>query len=152
MTEKKIELANKFLFELVYLTHHIENIAYEETKIGGGIFILTVIQSKEECIMKDIVENLNIGPSTATRQVDSLVKEGLIRRKVGEKDRRKVSISLTKEGRKVYERFKTHLLEVMSSSLKIYSEKEINNAMKVFHTIVETSEKNLKTIKLNKKN
>ena len=93
--------------------------------------------------MKDIVEILNLGASTATRQIDTLVKQGLIRREIAETDRRKVSLSLTEEGKEVYIRFKKHLLGVMSSSLKTYSEQQINHAIDIFRTIVEISEKNL---------
>ncbi|MHA1988271.1 MAG: MarR family transcriptional regulator, partial [Promethearchaeota archaeon] len=84
MTKQEEEIANRFLLELVNLTRHIENVSHEGTKIGGGIFILNIIDSRDRCIMKDIVESLNLGASTATRQVDSLVKQGLIRREIGE--------------------------------------------------------------------
>ncbi len=146
---EKEELANRFLLELIYFTHHIENISRESTNIGSGIFILNVIDSNQERFMKDIVETLNLGPSTATRQIDALVKQGLIKRKTAENDRRKVSLSLTEEGKKIYHRFKIHLIEVMSSSLQIFSEKQINQAIDVFHAIIETSEKILRLKEIN---
>jgi DNA-binding MarR family transcriptional regulator len=93
--------------------------------------------------MKDIVENLNLGASTATRQVDSLVRLRLIRRDVAKTDRRKVILTLTEEGKQVYKRFKNHVILVMSYSLKTYTKKEINLAIEVFHTIIEHSESNL---------
>ncbi|MFX1513234.1 MAG: MarR family winged helix-turn-helix transcriptional regulator [Promethearchaeota archaeon] len=143
MTKEEEELANRFLLELISFTRHVENVSHEGTKIGGGIFILNIIDSKEKCIMKDIVEILNLGASTATRQVDTLVKQGLVSREIAETDRRKVSLSLTDQGKELYLRFKKHLLGVMSNSLKIYSEQQINHAIDVFHIIVEISEKNL---------
>jgi DNA-binding MarR family transcriptional regulator len=143
LTEHEEEIANKFLLELISLTRHIENISHEDTKIGSGIFILNIIESKPESIMKDIVENLNLGASTATRQVDLLVKKGIIKRDVLETDRRKVILALTEEGKQIYQRFKNHLIHVMKRSLKEFSENEVNLAIDVFQTIVKNSESNL---------
>ena len=143
MVKPEEEIANIFLLELVSIVQHLANVTHEETRIGNGIFILNVIDSRPQCIMKDIVETLNLGASTATRQLDNLVREGLVRRKVAETDRRKVILTLTDNGKQVYKRFKSHLIQVMRSSLKTYSEEEISRAIQVFHTIVEHSENNL---------
>ena len=137
------EIANKFLAELLSLTRHLANVSNEDTKIGSGIFILTIIDSIDNCIMKNIVESLNLLASTATRQVDILVSKGFIKRSVAKTDRRKVILTLTENGKQVNERFKNHLNKVISSSLKIYSKEEIMLAIEVLHTIVENSESNL---------
>ena len=137
------EIANRFLSELLNLTRHIANVSNEDTKIGSGIFILSIIESVHNCIMKNIVEVLNLLASTATRQVDILVSKGLIKRSVAKTDRRKVILTLTENGKQVNERFKNHLNKVISSSLKTYSQEELMQAIDVLHTIVEISESNL---------
>lgn len=137
------EIANTFLLELVNLVHHIANVTHEEIQIGNGIFILNVIDSRQQCIMKDIVDTLNIGASTATRQLDTLVRQGLVRRNVAESDRRKVILSLTEAGNQVYRRFKKHLIGVMRNTIKDYSEIEIKNAIEILHRIIAYSESNL---------
>ena len=93
--------------------------------------------------MKNIVDSLNLLASTATRQVDTLVSQGLIKRDVAETDRRKVILTLTEKGKQANERLKIHLDKVISNSLKTYSKEEIMLAIEVFHTIVENSESNL---------
>ena len=143
LTNQTEEIANKFLVEVINLTRHTANVSHGDTNIGGGIFLINIIGSKDDCIMKDIVETLSLGASTATRQVDVLVNQGLVKRNVAETDRRKVILTLTEEGKQVYKRFKNHLMQVMSNSLKTYSEQEINHAIEVFQLIVEYSEKNL---------
>ena len=143
MNMSEEEIANKFLAELLSLTRHIANVSNEDVKIGSGIFILSIIDSIHNCIMKNIVETLNLLASTATRQVDILVSKGLIKRSVAKTDRRKVILTLTENGKQVNERFKNHLNKVISSSLKIYSKEEIMLAIEVLHTIVENSESNL---------
>ncbi|MFC1802761.1 MarR family winged helix-turn-helix transcriptional regulator [Thermoproteota archaeon] len=140
MTSHEVEFANKFLFLLLSLTRHIPNVSHEDIKIGSGVFILSIIDSRENCIMTNIVEDLNLGASTATRQVDTLVKLGLVGRGVSENDRRKVILSLTEKGNRVNNRFKNHLTQVMSSTLKAYSEEDIKKAIEVLNTIVDHSE------------
>jgi DNA-binding MarR family transcriptional regulator len=137
------DISNKFLSTLLKLSSHIENISDKNTKIGSGIFILSIIDSKKNCNMTDIVESLNLVPSTATRQVDSLVKLGMVRRDVGSTDRRKVILSLTKDGKRINNRFKRHLKKVMRNSLKKYSESEMRQAVIIIDRIIEYSEINL---------
>jgi len=143
MTMSEEEIANRFLAELLSLTRHIANVSNDDTKIGSGIFILSIIDSIHNCIMKNIVETLNLLASTATRQVDILVNQGFIKRDVAKNDRRKVILTLTEKGKQVNERLKNHLIKVISSSLKTYSKEEILLAIEVLHTIVENSESNL---------
>jgi DNA-binding MarR family transcriptional regulator len=137
------DISNKFLSTLLNLASHIENVSDENTKIGSGIFILSIINSKEKCNMTDIIKNLNLVPSTATRQVDTLVKLGMVRRDVSSIDRRKVILSLTKDGKRVNNRFKSHLIKVMRNSLMKYSESEMRQAVNILDKIIESSEKNL---------
>ncbi|MHA1985422.1 MAG: MarR family winged helix-turn-helix transcriptional regulator [Promethearchaeota archaeon] len=138
MHEEKI--ADSFFNELLNLMRHIANISNEDTKIGNRIFIISIIGSGHNCFMKSIVETLNMLPSTATRQVDTLVEQGLIRRDVSETDRRKVILALTEKGKEVNKRFREHLKRVMSNTLKTYPKEEILRAIEVFHMIVEKSD------------
>jgi len=143
LTLQEEKIANKFLLELINLSRHIANVTHEESKIGSGIFVLSIIASQSECIMKNIVESLNLIPSTATRQVDSLVAEGLILRSMSKTDRRKIVLTLTTKGKKVYKRFEDHLTFVMRNTLESYSSDKINLALEILHVIVEHSESNL---------
>ncbi|MHA2200019.1 MAG: MarR family winged helix-turn-helix transcriptional regulator [Candidatus Thorarchaeota archaeon] len=143
MPKPEEEIANTFLLELVGIVRHISNVTHEEIQIGNGIFILNVIDSRPQCIMSDIVDTLNIGASTATRQLDTLVRQGLVSRTTADTDRRKVFLTLTDSGNQVFKRFKNHVTRVMRISLETYSEKEISRAIEVFHTIVKHSEDNL---------
>jgi DNA-binding MarR family transcriptional regulator len=136
----KDEIANKLLSELLNLTRHISNVSNEDTNIGSGIFILSIIDSMENCIMKDIIESLNLLASTATRQVDMLAKQNLIKRDVAKTDRRKVILSLTEKGKQLNRRFKNHLDKVITSSMGTYSKEDLILAIEVLHTIIENSE------------
>ena len=137
------EIANRLLAELLNLARHIANVSNEDTKIGSGIFILNIIDSVHNCIMKNIVEALNLLASTATRQVDTLVNQGFVERHVAKTDRRKVILTLTEKGKLANERLTNHLKKVINNSLKTYSKEDMLFAIEVFHAIVENSESNL---------
>ena len=97
--------------------------------------------------MSNIVESMNLVPSTATRQVDSLVKQGLVRRDVGKKDRRKVILSLTPDGNRAHNRFKNHVINVIRKTLETYSEEEMSKSFQILNAVIDQSENRLPLIK-----
>ena len=143
MSSFEEKTANQFILTLLNLSSHIANISHENTNIGSGIFILSIIDAHENCIMSNIVETLNLVPSTATRQVDTLVKQGLIKRDVGKRDRRKVILSLTEDGKQVSRRFKNHLIDVIIKNLETHTEKEMSKSFQILNNIIDTSENKL---------
>jgi DNA-binding MarR family transcriptional regulator len=48
--------------------------------------------------LQDLANALTLDKSTLSRTIDALVSEGLVERAIDEKNRRKVSLSLTKKG------------------------------------------------------
>ncbi len=147
MSSFEEETANQFLTTLLNLSSHITNISDKDTNIGSGIFILSIIDSQKNCIMSNIVESMNLVPSTATRQVDSLVKQGLVRRDVGKKDRRKVILSLTPDGNRAHNRFKNHVINVIRKTLETYSEEEMSKSFQILNAVIDQSENRLPLIK-----
>jgi DNA-binding MarR family transcriptional regulator len=64
---------------------------------------LIEIGSTRNVSLVDLASSLGLDTSTLSRTIQSLVVLGLVTRKTNEKDRRYVNISLSKQGRKVYE-------------------------------------------------
>jgi len=64
---------------------------------------LTEIGSKREVSLVDLASSLGLDTSTLSRTIQGLVVKGLVTRTTNEKDRRYVKISLSKQGRGVYE-------------------------------------------------
>ncbi len=64
---------------------------------------LIEIGSTREVSLVDLASSLGLDTSTLSRTIQSLVVSGLVTRKANQKDRRYVNISLSKQGRKVYE-------------------------------------------------
>lgn len=68
----------------------------------GQMDALDVIILEGQHTMGEIAERLRIDPSTATRAVQRLIKDGLAERNVDETDARVVTVSPTERGRKIH--------------------------------------------------
>ena len=64
---------------------------------------LTEIGAKREVSLVDLASSLGLDTSTLSRTIQGLVVLGLVTRTTNQKDRRYVNISLSKQGRKIYE-------------------------------------------------
>lgn len=62
---------------------------------------LLVLSTGGPTRLADLAQNLNVGPSTATRMCDRLVRKGLVTRARDELDRREVNLALTDGGRAI---------------------------------------------------
>ncbi len=65
------------------------------------------IDGKSEISLVNLAEALGLEASTMSRTIQGLVEVGLVDRKASEEDRRCVKISLTNQGRKIYENIET---------------------------------------------
>ena len=107
----------------MYNTMNIEKIKYLREKLrildreSGGVFeddvdccglttaqchTLLEIGNRGPVSLVDLAEFLGLDTSTLSRTIQGLVMLGLVNRQINEKDRRYVVISLTEQGRKVF--------------------------------------------------
>ena len=136
---------NEFINTLAHLAQHIVNISYEERNLGRRIFVINHVGNKKKCNLKDVVNTLKLPKSTATRQVDYLVKNDIINRTIPGGDRRTVELQLTSRGEKIYSWFQNHLTYVITTMREEFSDKELDSAMKILPTIVDCSESSLRS-------
>ena len=119
------------------LTMQVETFAFEEKNLGQGIFIIDYIDYHGPCSMVDIVEAMNMTPSTATRQVDRLVNWGLVAREPSKLDRRRVILSVTASGTQASKKFIKHRMKNLRPILRSMSEKETEVLVKLLERVVE---------------
>lgn len=129
MTEtlaKKAEQLQKVVAEIV---HHfqtvnaaanetVENLSIQETKA------ITLIGQKEQCIMREIADNLNVAVSTVTGLVDKLEEKKLVKRERSDADRRIINIVLTAKGQEIYQFQLEEFMRLCRGMLLGMSEKE----------------------------
>ena len=68
----------------------------------GQMDALDLLVTVESCRMGDLAEHLRIDPSTATRAVQRLIKDGLAERVTHDGDGRVVAIAATERGRRIH--------------------------------------------------
>lgn len=89
--------------------------------------VLRIVSEKDEVILKDIVNELDVPKSTLTNVIDRLEKYKFIHRVVSEKDRRAYKLELTKEGKLAQEEhieFEKMVYGKVIGSLDTYEERE----------------------------
>lgn len=139
-----LSIINSFSNVLEKLTIHINSLTYKKTKIGLDIFIINLIGKKtlskkqNIVIMKNIVEELNIPPSSATRKVNHLVSSGLIKRDTSDNNRREIRLVLTDEGIALFNSFRNLFASNITQILQKFSEEE----KKSFKNILSLLESN----------
>jgi Transcriptional regulators len=129
-------LWHRMLFESSY-----KDIESKYTRIKGlsdnEISIIRIISEKEEVIIRDILEILNIPKSTLTNMIDRLEKRNLIMRSISKRDRRSYKLELTEEGKKAQEehiKFEEEIYGKVMISLDTYEERE--NLLNIMRKIV----------------
>lgn len=92
------------------------------------ISIIRIISEKEEVIIKDILEEVQVPKSTLTSMIDRLEKRDLICRAISNKDRRSYKLLLTEEGKNTQEehvKFEQEVYGKIIASLDNYEEREM---------------------------
>lgn len=75
---------------------------------------LLEVGTRKEVSLVDLARSLGLDTSTLSRTIQSLVVLGLVTREANEKDRRYVRISLSDQGKKVYEAIGTLYYDFMT--------------------------------------
>lgn len=70
----------------------------EETVTIAQFRVLVVLKTHGRTTLRQLATRLGVNASTAQRQVDRLVREGLVDRRENPDDRREVAIALTRQG------------------------------------------------------
>lgn len=98
---------------------------------------LYVIGPQEPKTMKQIAEALGVAVSTPTRTIDRLVEKGLVTRTVAKKDRRKLLIELTPEGKDLLERMDEEGILMARKMFENLQDEEIASLKKILLKISE---------------
>ncbi len=80
---------------------------------------LLEIGNKGEISLVELASRLSLDTSTLSRTINGLVILGLVNRLANEKDRRYISISLTDQGRKVFDEIEKTFNDYFSSVLEL---------------------------------
>ena len=92
--------------------------------------ILKMLQEQEKFYVTEIVHMLGITKSQMTASVDKLLKLGYVERWADTSDRRKIYVSITKDGNKIAKKINTRIKERFNEDIKVLSQNELNELEK----------------------
>lgn len=128
--KRQVDELNK-LWHFIMVKANYKDIESKYTRIQGlrsnELSILRIISEKENVIIKDVVETLNVPKSTLTSMIDRLEKRNLIIRAISHEDRRSYKLELTQEGiiaQNEHIRFEEEIYGKIISSLDTYDDRE----------------------------
>ena len=95
--------------------------------LGDYAFLAAVAESGDGCaIMAHVARQLGINPSTATRQVNRLVADGLVTKSAAPNDDRRYEIRLTPSGRALTTHMEDALFAAVQAAYANVTEDELN--------------------------
>ena len=106
--------------------------------------ILKMLQEKKKFYVTEIVQMLGITKSQMTTSVDKLLQFGYVERWADTSDRRKIYVSITKEGNIITEGINTRIKERSHEDIKVLTENELNDlekGLKVLNRFCSLSDK-----------
>ena len=105
--------------------------------------ILKMLQENDKFYVTEIVHSLGITKPQMTASVDKLLKLGFIEREADTKDRRKIFISLTKEGSLITEKIIRRIKERFHEDIKVLTQNdldELERGLKVLNKFCSLNE------------
>ncbi|MCK5029396.1 MAG: MarR family transcriptional regulator [Bacteroidales bacterium] len=111
-----------------FVNYILKDISKEIAK--HHFMILKMLQEKEKFYVTEIVQMLGITKSQMTASVDKLLQLGYVERWADTKDRRKIFISLTKEGSLITEKINTRIKERFHKDIDVLSQNELDELEK----------------------
>ena len=117
------------LFESMSKMRHVFAHAHgkheKDLPTRAQLCILLVIAHHGPQGLKELAERMHMTPSAANQLADALVQEGMVAREEDASDRRKIILSLTKDGQKRLEKAKKQRLASMKTLLEALDDKEL---------------------------
>lgn len=103
------------------------------TEVGA----LHYINKRRETTMKELSEFLEITPPSTTAVIDKMIKLNILKRSFNEDDRRNVILSLTNQGKEMFEKARKEKIKIVKNILSCLSEKERLELCRIFKKILK---------------
>lgn len=98
-------------------------------------FILRYICKKGSCTSSELAEEFGVHKSAITAIVNRMWEKGFIKRTRDDQDRRVVYLTLTAEGRELYEKTADRIYRLVESFIKQFEHEEIRQFMKTYEKL-----------------
>ncbi|WP_433744366.1 MarR family winged helix-turn-helix transcriptional regulator [Falsibacillus pallidus] len=139
MTEDHIKKLTDQYIELSFsVTKRAENLI--KCQIGDDLtndqhYILRYIVKKEVCTSTELAEVFEVKKSAITAMINRMTEKGLIQRDRDEKDRRVIYLTLSKEGKSLFDETEARIHKLVASLIKKFEQEEIEQFIKTYEKL-----------------
>lgn len=128
---------------------HFSNYYYSEifpeTNLNDARYLL-VLGERGEASAVDIVKAMNFDKTTASRNIKRLISQGLIERKPDLNDARKSSLTLSKEGKRIYNEISQSVQLRNKAAISSLSKGELSILFEILEKLQDDADKRLTTL------
>ncbi|RLQ96634.1 MarR family winged helix-turn-helix transcriptional regulator [Falsibacillus albus] len=107
-------------------------------------YILRYIEKKEVCTSTELAEVFEVKKSAITAIINRMWEKGLIQRNRDEKDRRVIYLTLSDEGKELFEKTETRIHKLVEHLIKQFDQHEIEQFIRTYekleHVIAESKD------------
>ncbi len=143
--------SNDELYEFVL--DNIQKVIFPEEliklKLSLSVFELLALMLSEKyqtVTMSNLAQGMSVPMSTATGVVDRLVKKGLLERGRSEEDRRVVTVSLTEDGKDMFDDFKSHVYSLLDRVRSLLTVEEFETVLELVRKVILGFQKGERTL------
>lgn len=135
----KTEIINEFLGSAQVFASAVKDVV-EEKLIGeiasrrltfSQFKLLKLVSLTDGHTLGDVAAFLGVSNAAASKAVDKLVRQGLVVRSEGEKDRRAIHLSLTKQSRRLLRAYETAKVRRLAKAFRQLSARDLRRTMEL---------------------
>lgn len=131
----------RYCFNLMRRRYHQTVHGKVGTRQGQGK-ILSVLRREDGIGQKELAERLQIRPASLSELLDKMQKSGWIQRRGNEKDRRKINIFLTEDGKGISQQMIEARRDMASTVFGVLNEEEQEQLEMLLSKLISELEKN----------
>ncbi|HEY6470250.1 MAG TPA: MarR family transcriptional regulator [Candidatus Dormibacteraeota bacterium] len=126
LTEKPVDVANRLRPVLLHLSRHLRREVHTSGVSAGQLSLLSSIEDNPGIGVAELAAKEGTSVPSICSHVDRLEASGLITRRQGERDRRRVDLEATPEGLRVLKVIRTKRTAWLSARLSALTEGDLS--------------------------
>lgn len=132
-----VELATEFLAKMSGLQRAKFNKSINETVQGEGFVLAYIALQGGDVLPSEIGHKMGVSTARVAMALNSLEKKGLITRKIDVRDRRKILVGLTLEGKFLAEKNYRTAVDAVAKMLVLLGEHDAREYVRITARLVE---------------
>jgi DNA-binding MarR family transcriptional regulator len=125
LSNKPVDIANRLRPVLLHLNRHLRREVHTSGVSAGQLSLLGLIEGNPGIGVADLASREGTSMPSVCGHIDRLEASGLVTRRQGERDRRRVDLEVTAEGQRVLRAIRTKRTAWLSARLGNLAEAEL---------------------------